>query len=327
MKCIYCLKDLPDSSFRKTEHVLSQSFGKFKNNFTLNKIVCDACNQYFGDNLEIHLARETIEGMKRFDHNLKKAKEYKSPGKNSRLTIKLAEGPFKGAYAFREYSNVENNIILKPAAQIGFKKSGKSEYDYFLLEDIPENEHLLKTYDLKQKKSIVVLGCVFEEAQKYLAEKEIFFHADGSEYPMTPGADIGCKVEWAINQTIYRGIAKIAFNYFAYWAGSKTVLHEVFNPIRQYVRYGEKAAYPIVITLEKAILGDEPTVGKRRLGHLLTIDWSKNKLSLVAQVSLFNLMTYSVIIAKDFPDKTFCLRKGNFFNVANQEIMELAPGF
>lgn len=326
MKCIYCLKDQPDSSFRKTEHVLSQSFGKFKNNFTLNKTVCDTCNQYFGDNLEIHLARETIEGMKRFDHNLKKAKQYKTPGKKSKLTIKIVEGPFKGAYAFREYSSVENEIILKPADQIGFKKSGKNEYDYFLLEDIPEKKHLDETYDLKQKKSIVVLGCTFEKAQKYLAEKKIIFHEDGFGYPTNPGADIGCEVSWTIDQIIYRAIAKIAFNYFTYWAGSKTVIHNAFNPIREYVCYGKKANYPIVIILEKAILGDEPVEGKRRLGHLLTIDWSKNKLSLVAQVSLFNLMTYSVIIAKDFPDKTFCLRKGNFFNVANQEIMELSPG-
>jgi hypothetical protein len=326
MKCIYCLEDKPELSFKKTEHVLSQSFGRFRNNFTLNKTVCDTCNQYFGDNLEIHLARETIEGMKRFEHNLKKAKLYKSPGKKSKLTIKVVEGPFRGAHAFREYSNIEKRIVLKPLPQVGFKKSDIDEYDYFHLEDIPEKEYLLETYDLKPKKSIVVLGCAFEDAQKYLAEKKIIFHNDGSGYPLTYDSDMGCEVTWAIGQVIYRGIAKIAFNYFTYWAGSKTAMNESFNPIREYIRYGRKTAYPVVIIIEKAILGDEPIVGKRRLGHLLTIDWSKNKRSIVAQVSLFNFMTYSVIIAKDFQDKTFSLRKGNFFNVANQEIMELSPG-
>jgi len=69
MKCIYCLEDKPSDSFKKTEHVLPQSFGKFKNNLTLNKIVCDTCNQYFGDNLELPLGRETLEGMARFDQN------------------------------------------------------------------------------------------------------------------------------------------------------------------------------------------------------------------------------------------------------------------
>jgi len=57
MKCIYCVEDKPLTSFIKTEHVMPQSFGLFTNNFTL-KIVCDDCNKYFGDNLEIPMALE-----------------------------------------------------------------------------------------------------------------------------------------------------------------------------------------------------------------------------------------------------------------------------
>ena len=66
MKCIYCLEDKPETSYKKVEHVIPQSFGVFKNNFTLNKVVCDDCNNYFGDNLEIDLARDTYEGHSRF---------------------------------------------------------------------------------------------------------------------------------------------------------------------------------------------------------------------------------------------------------------------
>jgi hypothetical protein len=73
-------------------------------------------------------------------------------------------------------------------------------------------------------------------------------------------------------------------------------------------------------------LGDEPIEGKRRLGHLITLDWSKNKLSIVSQVSLFNWMTYSVLLAKDYQVKRFNLRRGSFFNIANNEILELVPG-
>jgi len=57
MTCIYCLKDSNNVSFKKSEHVLPQSFGVFENNFTLNGVVCDSCNKYFGDNLELDLAR------------------------------------------------------------------------------------------------------------------------------------------------------------------------------------------------------------------------------------------------------------------------------
>jgi len=326
MKCIYCLEDKPSDSFKKTEHVLPQSFGKFKNNLTLNKIVCDTCNQYFGDNLELPLGRETLEGMARFDHNVKKTKDFKPLGKKGRLNIKVEDGPFKGAYAYREYSELEGDIVLKPSPQVGFKKVGGTDYEYFLLENVPGKDYLDKNYDLKELKSIVVLGCEFEDAQKCLADKNILFHKDGDAYPSDLHSTIVCEVTGTIDQIVFRAIAKIAFNYFVYWAGPEIGLKSSFNPIRRYIRYGEKSSFPFVVILEKAILGDEPVEGKRRLGHLISFDWSKNGLSLVSQVSLFNWMTYSAFLAKDFEDKTFCLRKGNFFNLANNEILELAPG-
>ena len=326
MKCVYCLGDKTIDSFKKTEHVLSQSFGKFKNNFTLNKIVCDTCNQYFGDNLERPLARETLEGIERFKHNIKKGKDYKPPGKQGRISIQVNEGPFKGSYAYREYSEIEDEIVLKPAPQIGFMKVAENEYEYYLLKDVPEKDYLELNYDLKGMKSIVVLGCEFEDAQNCLKEKNIIFHKDGERYPSDHNSDLGCEVTGTIDQVIFRAIAKIAFNYFVYWADPELIFDSSFDPIRKYIRYGEKTTFPFVIILEKAILGDEPVEGKRRLGHIITFDWSKKRLSLVSQVSLFNWMTYSVLIAKDFEDKTVNLRKGSFFDVANNEIFELAPG-
>lgn len=259
------------------------------------------------------------------DHKVKKLNEFKSPGKKSRLNIKVNEGSLKGAYAYREYSEHAGKIVLKPAPQVGFKKIGKTIYDYFLLECIPEKKYLENNYDLKELKSIVILGCEFEVIQKCLAEKGILFHKDGDAYPPERDDSLECEVIGTIDQIIFRAIAKIAFNYFVYWTGPEFVYGNSFHPIRRYVRYGEKTNIPFVVILEKAILGDEPVEGKRRLGHLITIGWSKNKLSLASQVSLFNWMTYSVLIAKDFKDKTFNLRKGSFFDLANNEILELAP--
>ena len=151
MKCIYCLENKPSNCYKKTEHVLSQSFGRFKNNLTLNikndpkfsEVVCDDCNDYFGKNIEIFLSRDTFEGMSRFEHGVKKLHEFKSPGKESRLKIKVDEGPFKGAFAYREYSEMTGEIIIKPVPQVGFKKgTDDNSYEYFPLEEIPDKEHL-----------------------------------------------------------------------------------------------------------------------------------------------------------------------------------------
>jgi HNH endonuclease len=65
IQCIYCKEDKPASAYKKVEHVIPQSFGKFINNFTLRQLVCDACNQFFGDRVELALARDTLEGQSR----------------------------------------------------------------------------------------------------------------------------------------------------------------------------------------------------------------------------------------------------------------------
>ena len=122
MKCIYCLQDKPVSSFTKTEHIIPQSFGVFKDNFTLNNVVCDSCNQFFGDKLEIALARDSIEGLQRFDHNIKKPSEFKNIGKSSRMVMKMPDGEFKGAYCYPKYSDEAKRVLLYPAPQVGFFK-------------------------------------------------------------------------------------------------------------------------------------------------------------------------------------------------------------
>ncbi|TID72666.1 HNH endonuclease, partial [Legionella pneumophila] len=67
-QCIYC--KINKSNFRKREHVLPQSFGRFHpTNFILNdrnkkrdNKVCDDCNDKFGKELELYLGRDSYEG-------------------------------------------------------------------------------------------------------------------------------------------------------------------------------------------------------------------------------------------------------------------------
>ena len=44
IECIYCREDKPESAYTKVEHVLPQSFGRFRDdNMTLTRVVCDDC--------------------------------------------------------------------------------------------------------------------------------------------------------------------------------------------------------------------------------------------------------------------------------------------
>lgn len=161
LKCIYCFEEKPKVLFSKTEHIIPQSFGMFESNFTLNGIVCDECNQYFGDNLEIGLARDTYEGISRFDFGLKKEKDFKTLGKKGSIIIKIAEGPLKGAYAFREYSKKQNKITLQPIPQVGFLKKNSEDYQYYLIDQLPKKEDLsVEDFDIDKPNFIRSFGCI-----------------------------------------------------------------------------------------------------------------------------------------------------------------------
>jgi hypothetical protein len=325
MKCIYCVEDNPQSSFTKIEHVIPQSFGLFKNNFTLRNIVCDDCNKYFGDNLEIAMARDTFEGASRFAFNVKSADEFKSLGKRSRMKIKIAEGEFKGAYAYKEYSQEQNRIVIKPLPQIGFLKNDLIGYEYFLLDQIPHKSYLDENgFDMKNPRAIKAFGIEVDSVRQILSEKGINFKYQGEAVPPeNPEEDWLCEVEALIDSTIFRTVAKIALNYLAYWEGKNFVEHHSFDPSRIFIRHGLKADYPLVKVDDSPILGDEPVVGKRRLGHIITVNWAADGVSIVSQVSLFNWANYRVSLARDFSGEWRDLRRGHFFNVNNGEILDL----
>ena len=323
MKCIYCHEDKPETSYTKAEHVIPQSFGLFKDNFTLNNVVCDDCNQYFGDTLEIALARDTYEGHSRFEFDVKKSEDFKTAGKKSRIIIRIVDGPMKGTYAYREYSPDQKDIVFKPLPQVGFRKKVSSEYEYYLIDEIPKrSEFEDKGFDLKHSKAIKAFGIDAEELKHKLNEQEITFEFGGEIVPPDKSQEILCDIEGTIDRKIFRAIAKIGFNYLSYWQETEFMYQGSFDVIRRYIRYGEGVDYPLVIVLEKAILSDEDS-SRRRLGHLITVNWSGDGKSIVSQVSLFNWITYSICLARGYAGERKDIKKGNFFNTNSNEIYDL----
>lgn len=303
---------------------MPQSFGVFRDNFTLNKVVCDDCNQYFGDKLEIDLARDTFEGLQRFNFDVKKAAEYKTFGKGSRMVIRVTDPPFKGVFAYREYSPENDRIELRPIAQVGFKRKDLLDYEYFLINNIPDRKYLEKNnFDLKHSKAIRAFGIEENLLKQELAKRNITFKTGGEIIPPDNSDGLLCEIEGEIDKTIYRAVAKIGFNYLAKWQGEAFLNLSSFDFARKFIRYGETAPYPLVRVTENPILADEPVEGQRRVGHLVTVNWAADNLSIVSQVSLFNWVTYCVSLAREFTAEHKEIRKGHFFNTNSHEILDL----
>jgi HNH endonuclease len=323
-KCIYCQQERSQEFYKKAEHVLPQSFGKFKQNMTLHNVVCDFCNQYFGNKLEIYLGRDTFEGQLRFQHGVKKAGKFKSMGRESRIVVKSKEGEFAGCYMQRHFSAEKGGIVIKPLPQVGFMLGPEGKYEYFLLDQIPTKAELeLKGYQEKHPRPMVGLEVDPDELTRRLAEKGISFRYQGPYVPKERLETLGCDFEGTIDHVIFRSVAKIAFNYLAHWEGAAFVQHRAFDRARRYVRWQHAPGYKLLHIDERAVLADEPIEGMRRLGHLITVDWAQDGISVLAQVSLFNWMTYQVLLAPDFTGPPPELTRGHLFHVSNGEILRL----
>jgi hypothetical protein len=285
--------------------------------------VCDVCNQYFGDTLELALARDSFEGQSRFTHGVRDPEEYKPFGRNSRIVFRIAEGDFAGAYAYREYSPEAADILLRPLPQVGFLMP-TGAYVYFLLDEIPSEEELrVKGFDSLHPKAICGLAIEKDELLDRLAKKGIAFRVADEVVPPQQADGVLCEVEGSIDEKIFRAVAKIAFNYLAYWEGSEWTQGASFDAVRRFVRYGEQLGYRMVDVCDAAILADEPIVGRRRAGHLITVNWAQDRMSIVSQIALFNWITYRVSLAVGYRGERRNIRRGHFFNIATSEILEL----
>jgi hypothetical protein len=329
-KCIYCLLELDRRSYTKTEHVLPQSFGTFEQNFTLRETVCDDCNQYFGDNLEIFLARDTYEGQLRFTHGMKNASDFKDLARSSRVAIKYAEGEYAGRYVSRRYSDEKDSIEVTPLPQVGFLLA-EDRYEYFLLDNIPLLAVLKeKGFSGDRPRSIHGLAVDPQALEQLLADRGIPFRVTDHDLPTDRPDSILCVFEGTIDHVIRRAIAKISFNYLAYWQGAGLVHRPEFDMARRYIRYGELPDYPMMSIDEVAILRDEPLEGLRVLGHIITTAWTAIH-SALAEVSLFNWMTYRISLTKEFEGPRPEIKRGHIFDVTSRKIHDLgsaakAPG-
>ncbi|MCK5608711.1 hypothetical protein KAR91_42935 [Candidatus Pacearchaeota archaeon] len=326
-KCIYCLKLKPIQEFSHREHVLPESFGAFENNFVLTETVCNKCNKFFGDNLELNLGRDSIEGILRFQYETKLAEEFKSLGKRSSTYMRVPDGPFEGAFVYFEYSDDANDIVIRPLPQIGFLEHKSKKPTWYLIHEIPKKDELLnKDVDFKKKDSIQILACDPDRAVFLLKEKGIEinnFKKKGQFNLERTSAGYPLRISSVLDDIKLRAIAKIAFNYLAYWEKSSFVLDRNFDVIRKFILKGERPTYEIIYANSASILIDERFSEKRRIGHIITVNWASDNVSIIGQVSLFNFIKYQICLSREFSGEKRKIGRGHLFNLRDRKILEM----
>lgn len=321
-KCIYCLEDKDPSAFDR-DHVIPESFGKFENNLTLHQQqVCWDCNQYFSKKLELFLGRDTVEGTFRYVSGFKDPKDFKTV-KESRLLHMLAEeGPWKGAILRR----VAHDKI-DPVNQVGFQKKNTGKWEFFAIEEVPYKDEL-EEQGFPMKGDItckIVVRADFEEEKlgQLLKEKGIEVTVDWKDTDFKSRKDrVLVEIQQTVDKVIFRGIAKIAFNYLAYTQGKDFVLDQRFNGIRDFIRHGETRDITYAWVEGKPIwLNKKRLEVKHAQEHWVLVDW--DNATIFSLLSLFNLTMYKVQFCKTFLVLPSDIRTGNRFNVKTKKISKL----
>ena len=308
--------------------MIPEGFGLFRNNLVLHNKVCDSCNSKFGSTLDLKLARDTYEGLYRYQSGVKQPAEYRHLGKRSTVIIQIGHGRLKNAFAYFEYSRESGLLELCPLEQIGIKKRDSVEYDFFTFPKFPSPANFdEEAYDLKKRDCFIVLSERIDEARRLLAGIGIRF-VPGSpitDIQLTDG-DITVEITSTIDNTVRRAISKIALNYLAYWNSTELLCYEAFDPVRDFVLDDVKPTIPVVHPCNMPILGDEPQYGEVREGHIVTVQWNDYHDAILANVSLFNTLRYRVLLAAAHTDLSITVGKGHFWNIADMSVLELEKG-
>ena len=325
MKCIYCLQDKPLNEYKKREHVIPQCFGRFSpDNLVLHKCVCDECNQYFGDELELFLGRDSYESMERQLHGIEPKKVMKN---KKRVKSKIKDGIWNGVILEDTKADKPGEIGIEPSLQAGFYNKLLNGYVYYVPKDIPSSEQLEKDgYDLK--KTIWMFGDDSEIPIliEILKNKGIDISIQNDFINQTPPeGSVLVESEVTIDKTISRALSKIAFNYLAYVTGGEVALRDEFNGIRWFIRYGEGDPREYFSVNASPILHDDQITkyfkSKSTQGHLINIDWRKS--NIVSKVSPFNSNTYAVLLCTNYEGLWFPIKSGHHFDTKTKIVSKL----
>lgn len=288
--CIYCLETKGPEQFTKVEHVLPQSFGRFRPaNLVLRGVVCDSCNQCFGDELELYLARDTPDGLNRFLLAGKDPAAFRSLGRRSSLVHRADDGPLKGALvAHREG---EGLLELKPLPQVAYGKTDGGPYEkWFPVDQLPDRAVL---EELRREGFRYVYFCEIEDIQPVLAElrergQEVSDLAETSNAGLKQTVRIETVARLAM--PFGRAITKIAFNYLAHEYGAQTALQAGFDAARNFVRSGGRP------DRRRIWRSSRPRVGNGPLGHSIAIEWNRSgtPVTATATLSFHHASWYSV---------------------------------
>lgn len=318
-RCIYCKRS--NVRFNR-EHLIPEAFGTYGPGTPLLKqLVCAVCNSNLGKMLDQVLARDSFEGLIR-SQVLPTKKGSRDRFHSRRVELRYPDkeefGELRGArvrmdWADRQFVLLDQLVVRTVTNELRSYTVQELVSDPDIsFAGLPPNSVSVLGLDTAEVDNLVELACA-RGAQFKNLPRMISAPASACE-PKVLLETLG-----VINDAVWRSIAKVAFNYLAWVQGPEYVLADRFDRIRSFILEGNQQQ-ALVRLVQQPILADESRRWKGFRGHLVFFETSGR--SLVAKVSLFNSITYQVLLSHDL-GIYYSLSAGHAFDPIRREVYKL----
>lgn len=319
MICIYCVTDKPRHSFNR-EHVLPESFGRFRDNLVLHDAVCSDCNRYFGETLDRALARSTSEGLERYSWHVKPASDVEAFRYGDvLLRLEAPESGWHNALVRKVPTDMPGEDYIELVPQAVFKRSDGEGVVHVPLWDLRRGAWRDdRSIDPCLGVRVLAPADVFDEVAGVLAEFDVTFNSvQELEAPQVENGEATIRHHFALTDDLKRSIAKIALNYLTYTNGTELAVEAVFDPVRNFVRFGTQPSQPMVLVVPYTRLGIVRDDGQVPVVHYLTLEHDNTETALLTHVTLFHWAVYQVVLADRVADDLDIRPSGHLFNVSD----------
>lgn len=299
---------------------MPKAFGRFRENLTLG-CVCGTCNDFFNRELELFLSRDSVEAMLRVRYGLKTNSGRRRLGK-TRLVVKvISPGDWYGARVSLERDEAGTEIKAEPLSQVAFRKFEESDWKWFLEGELDQTKEWERYRKDAETKIVGNPDAVVQRLSDKLIRLGIVFKKRGDFEKH--GGQVEVFAEGILDDIIFRGIAKIAFNFLTHLKGPDFVLRSDFETIRDYIRLGVQTRKPLVAVSKIPILHGDSALYRQTNGHVVVLDWDKMNQGIVCLVSLFNHLTYHVNLCWKYSGIWHPLSGGRHFDLQTLTISDV----
>jgi hypothetical protein len=298
MKCIYCKEEKHNS--KGVEHVIPQSFGRFSTKTPVLDCVCDECNAFFAKELDLKLARETLEGITRYKRGIFSRET--RPQKSLHITLGENAGEFEGVIL--EDIDGKTGRLGKPLPQAHLINEDTGKYEAVLKKDIP-------TLDVKQRHFSTKDMRIFAPSQKEhdaviaeLAKVNIPFKKKAEFKPKFlegkkdgDTVNIEVNIHGTIDHQTKRALSKVLFNFAAHDLGAIEVLKKEWDKARNYIRLNGD---PLGVRITNKPFWGTESQNLRYESDSCNIRIDNQKSDVIGTIQFYNLYTYDVRLIENY---------------------------